>query len=163
MAIQKVITIGAYGFSEQDFFNALLKANVDTFCDIRLRRGMRGPKYSFANKTYLENKLNYLGIKYIHFKNLAPTKEIRINQQLEDKKNRVQKSSRNFLAESFIQAYKNKILFNFNCNEFIKETGENSKIIALFCVEKTPHTCHRSLVMEKLINDLGVIGENLLP
>ncbi len=38
-----VLTIGAFGWSEAGFFDALVKARVGLFCDIRRRRGVRGP------------------------------------------------------------------------------------------------------------------------
>ena len=37
-----IVTIGVYGFTEVDFFHALRQAGVDTFVDIRGRRGVRG-------------------------------------------------------------------------------------------------------------------------
>lgn len=163
MGILKIITIGVYGFSEQEFFNALLNAKVDTFCDIRLRRGMRGPKYAFVNKTYLEKKLKEIGIKYLYFKNLAPSKEIRLKQQLEDKKCGVEKKSREILAQTFVEAYFDTVLLRFNSEKFVQEVGESSKIIALFCVEKMPQSCHRSLVLNRLTKDLNLIGEDILP
>ena len=45
----KIVTIGVYGFDESGFFDALCQAEVDTFCDIRSRRGLRGATYAFAN------------------------------------------------------------------------------------------------------------------
>lgn len=163
MSILKIITIGVYGFSEQEFFNALVNAKVDAFCDIRLRRGMRGRKYSFANKTYLEKKLNELGIKYLHYKKLAPSREIRLKQQVEDKRCGTQKNSRETLGESFVEAYFGSVLLHFDSNQFIKEVGESFGTIALFCVERKPQSCHRSLVLKKLTKDLGVIGEDIMP
>ena len=35
----KIVTIGVYGFDEDSFFEALRKAKVDTFCDIRKPAG----------------------------------------------------------------------------------------------------------------------------
>jgi hypothetical protein len=32
--MDKVVTIGVYGFTSNSFFQALLDAKVDTFCDI---------------------------------------------------------------------------------------------------------------------------------
>ena len=43
----KIVTIGVYGFDETGFFRALQDAEVDTFCDIRDRRGVRGATYAF--------------------------------------------------------------------------------------------------------------------
>ena len=49
MTLERVVTIGAYGFSADRFFAALREAGVDTFLDIRQRRGVRGAEYAFAN------------------------------------------------------------------------------------------------------------------
>ena len=38
----KIYTIGVYNSTEQEFFNKLVDNNIDTFCDIRQRRGVRG-------------------------------------------------------------------------------------------------------------------------
>ena len=58
----KLITIGVYGFDEESFFQALLAAGVDVFCDIRQRRGVRGATYAFANSQRLQRRLAELGI-----------------------------------------------------------------------------------------------------
>ena len=64
----KIVTIGVYGFDEAGFFEALRKAEVDTFCDIRSRRGVRGATYAFANSMRLQARLASLGIRYIRCK-----------------------------------------------------------------------------------------------
>ena len=38
----ELLTIGVYGFDPGGFFGALSAAGVDTFCDVRSRRGVRG-------------------------------------------------------------------------------------------------------------------------
>ena len=38
--IEKIVTIGAYGYDADRFFAALQGAGVDTFCDVRRRRGV---------------------------------------------------------------------------------------------------------------------------
>jgi len=48
--LPKFVTIGVYGFSADAFFEALQRAGVDSFCDIRYRRGVRGSEYAFANR-----------------------------------------------------------------------------------------------------------------
>jgi putative nucleic acid modification protein with dual OB domain len=57
----KIVTIGAYGFDKESFFQALLDAKVDTFCDLRMRRGMRGSTYAFVNSSSLQSRLGELG------------------------------------------------------------------------------------------------------
>jgi uncharacterized protein (DUF488 family) len=72
----KFYTVGVYGSTEYDFFKKLTDNNIDTFCDIRQRRGVRGSKYSFVNSNRLQQKLQDIDIKYAHIIELAPTKEI---------------------------------------------------------------------------------------
>ena len=74
---RRIVTIGVYGFTEAAFFQALLDAGVDSFCDVRARRGVRGSRYAFSNSRRLQARLADLGIEYHHFPNLAPTAEIR--------------------------------------------------------------------------------------
>jgi hypothetical protein len=38
----RIVTIGVYGWVEEDFFRALVDVRVDLFCDLRARRGVRG-------------------------------------------------------------------------------------------------------------------------
>ena len=63
--IEKIVTIGAYGYDADRFFAALQGAGVDTFCDVRRRRGVRGSEYAFANRARLEARLAELGIRYV--------------------------------------------------------------------------------------------------
>ena len=72
----KIVTIGVYGFDEAGFFRALQEARVDTFCDIRDRRGVRGSTYAFVNSQRLQTRLTNLGICYLHRKDLAPSKAV---------------------------------------------------------------------------------------
>ena len=70
-------TVGVYGYTEQTFFTKLRENGIDTFCDIRQRRGVRGKKYAYVNSTYLQSKLKEYGIKYLYVNELSPTTEIR--------------------------------------------------------------------------------------
>lgn len=44
----KIFTIGVYNSTELQFFKKLSENNIDTFCDIRQRRGGRGREYAFV-------------------------------------------------------------------------------------------------------------------
>src|SRR5215471_16588178 len=101
----KFVTIGVYGCTEAAFFEALAAAGVDTFCDIRWRRGVRGSDYVFANSARLQKRLTELGIRYIHFRELAPTPALRRRQTEADKTAGVAKRKRHVLGEAFITAY----------------------------------------------------------
>ena len=57
MKLPDIYTIGVYGLSEKEFFQKIIDNNIDTFCDIRLRRAVRGAQYAFANSQRLQKKL----------------------------------------------------------------------------------------------------------
>jgi uncharacterized protein (DUF488 family) len=157
----KIVTIGVYGSTEEAFFNALRETGVDTFCDIRLRRGMRGSVYAFANSARLQKRLGEMGIRYLHFKELAPTKEIREHQARADKKSGTGKRKRTELAEPFVQAYRDEVLADFDSQAFVEKLGADAHVVCLFCVEGAPEACHRSLLAERLEQDLRIHVEHL--
>ena len=144
-------TIGVYNSTEQEYFNKLKENHIDTFCDIRQRRGVRGAKYAFVNSNRLQEKLNDLEIKYRHIIELAPTSEIRELQKEADAKQGELKRDRNKLGKIFTIAYKERILSNFDFDNFIDKLNEvGANKIVLFCVEEKPEACHRSIVTDKL-------------
>lgn len=144
-------TIGVYNSTEQEYFNKLTENHIDTFCDIRQRRGVRGAKYAFVNSNRLQEKLNELDIKYGHIIDLAPTKEIRELQKEEDAQQGELKRDRNKLGKVFTIAYKDRILSNFDFDNFIDKLDEvGANHVVLFCVEEKPEACHRSIVTDKL-------------
>lgn len=159
----KIVTIGVYGFSEVKFFTTLQQAGVDTFCDIRQRRGVRGAIYAFANSQRLQKRLAELGIRYLHRLDLAPTKAIRLRQKEADKAEKVARRQRARLSQAFIDAYQAEILDGFDPQSLLDDLEEDAQVVALFCVEGEPDACHRSLVAEKLERELGVKVEHLLP
>ncbi|MEM7530985.1 MAG: DUF488 domain-containing protein [Chloroflexota bacterium] len=159
----KIITIGVYGFEEDQFFQALQDANVDTFCDIRWRRGVRGSTYAFANSQRLQNRLGLLGIHYLHRKDLAPSPEIREQQYAVDKETKTAKRQRTILAEQFIEAYEHACLTDFEPQSLLDELPEEAKVVAFFCVEREPAACHRSLVADRLVRELGWDVAHILP
>lgn len=155
-------TLGVYGLTAEEFFNKLTQNQIDTFVDIRRRRAVRGSKFSFVNSKRLQNKLAELKINYLHVLELSPTNEIRNLQKEADKKTGVAKRERNELGETFISEYKRQILSNYDLNKLLSELEKfGSSKAVLFCVEKEPSACHRSLVTEKLSNDFGLKPINL--
>ncbi len=146
-----IYTIGVYGSTEQEFFNKLVENRIDTFCDIRQRRGVRGCEYAFANSNRLQSKLAELDIKYAHILDLAPTTEIREMQCEDDLRQGEKKRSRNQLGNVFTFAYKNKVMQRFDFDSFVKKLDEvGATRIVLFCVETKPEACHRSIVANEL-------------
>ena len=161
--LPEIVTVGVYGFDERSFFGALVDANVDVFCDIRQRRGMRGSTYAFVNSKRLQERLADLEIQYYHFKSLAPTDEVRQRQKNEDERRGVNKRDRTKLGAAFIKAYEEICLDTFTAQGFFKEFDHETKTIALFCVEREPEACHRSLVTDRLTDEVGIKVRHLRP
>ncbi|MBV8758836.1 MAG: DUF488 domain-containing protein [Deltaproteobacteria bacterium] len=159
----KLVTIGGYGYTEQRFFGALRAAKVDTFVDIRQRRGMRGPTYAFLNSGRLQASLAREGIRYVHAKELAPTASIRSVQKDADRAQDVTKHARTTLAPGFVAAYEREILSKFDARSFSTLVGPSTSIVALFCVEGQPDACHRSVVSKRFASELNIPCENLVP
>jgi uncharacterized protein (DUF488 family) len=145
-------TIGVYNSTEEEFFDKLTQNNIDTFCDIRQRRGVRGAKYSFVNSNRLQQRLNDLEIKYGYVPDLAPTTEIRELQKEIDEEKGELKRERQELGKIFVIEYKNRILKNFDFDKFFESLDQiGASRVALFCVEEHPEACHRSIVADKLM------------
>ena len=70
-------TIGVYGFTREEFLDALREQDVRLLLDVRQRRGVRGPEYAWANSKRLQAALADAGIEYRHHPELAPTTELR--------------------------------------------------------------------------------------
>ena len=144
-------TIGVYGSTEDEYFKKLVDANINLFCDIRQRRGVRGKKYSFVNSIRLQNRLEELKINYLHIKDLAPTTKIREAQQQDDIQNKILKRNRTELGDVFIEQYKQDIINQFDFNQFIEYLEINEyKNVVFFCVEEKQAACHRSIVSEEI-------------
>jgi uncharacterized protein (DUF488 family) len=161
--IEKVVTIGAYGFNGRSFVEALLSAGVDLFIDVRARRGMRGHAYAFANASRLQAALADVGIRYTHAKELAPSETVRNAQRSADAADGVAKRDRSRLSDAFTTAYRAQCLSGFDSRRFVEVYCSKVRRPALFCVEREPCACHRSLVAERLAAELGVPVENLKP
>ena len=159
----KFVTIGVYGTDADSFFAALQKADVDTFCDIRFRRGVRGAQYAFANSARLQKRLAEAGIRYLHFRDLAPSPAVRKAQDATDKAAGVAKRERTVLGEVFTARYREGCLADFDARKFVERLGPEAKVVALFCVEREPAACHRSLLAERLQKDLGLEVTHLIP
>jgi len=151
----KLVTIGVYGFSEGAFFDTLQQAGVDTFCDIRWRRGVRGAEYAYANCARLQKRLAELAIRYLHLRELAPTPALRQRQAEADKAEGTTKRKRSALGEVFIAGYREERLAAFDHRKFLQQLGSEARTVALFCVEREPAACHRSLLAERLWQDVG--------
>jgi len=159
--VADVLTIGAFGWSESAFFGALVDTRVGLFCDIRRRRGVRGAEYAFVNSARLQARLHELSIPYIHRLDLAPSEAIRRVQAEADAREGIAKRARSRLGDAFVGAYTAEHLEGFDARGFLDETGSN-RPVCLFCVEREPAACHRSLVARAL-EAAGATVEHLVP
>jgi uncharacterized protein (DUF488 family) len=161
--LPRIVTIGVYGFSEEQFFGALRDAGVDTFCDVRARRGLRGSIYAFANSAHLQKRLGEMGIRYLHMKDLAPSGQVRAMQDSADITEGVPKRKRLVLSETFTRAYEQERLAALDAPAFLEQVGPEARTICLFCVEGQPEACHRSLLADRLKAELGLEVEHIRP
>ena len=104
-----------------------------------------------------------LGIHYLHCKELAPTRQTREQQYAADKVEGTTKRQRTALSQAFAEAYQGERLAAFDSALFMAGLGPEAKVIALFCVEREPQACHRSLVAERLARDLGARVKHITP
>lgn len=161
MPLERILTIGVYGFTAERFFDALTNAGCDLFCDLRARRGVRGREYAFANSTRLQQELAARGIGYRHYLALAPTAEIRGQQYVADAAAGVAKRKRDELDPAFVEAYTH-LLDSSEAEAAATDIAAAARVPVLFCVERLPQACHRSLVAERLAGHSTLI-ENIIP
>lgn len=151
----EIFTLGVYNSTEQQFFGKLTENHIDTFCDIRQRRGVRGSQYAFVNSQRLQQRLAEMNISYNYLKELAPTKEIRDKQKEADKRNGIQKKDRTRLGEVFVNGYKEHVR-DYDFRALVDMLTEmNAQRVVFFCVEESPYACHRSIVVDKLYKLFG--------
>jgi uncharacterized protein (DUF488 family) len=160
--VRRLATIGVYGWTLAGFLDALHEADVGLLVDVRQRRGVRGREYSWANAQRLQAALAEAGIGYSHHKELAPTTELRQVQYREDDRLGVGKRSRVELAPEYRERYLHEILDRVDLAPLVAELPLD-RASALFCVERDPEACHRSLVAERLADECGMTVSHLRP
>lgn len=130
----KIYTIGVYNSTESSYFRKLQENNIDLFCDIRQRRGVRGSQYKYVNSNYLQAKLQDFGIVYKYIKELAPTNDIRQKQKDVDKANGETKKQRTILGTIFKSEYLKQILEPFDMEKLANDLQvSDAKILSFLC------------------------------
>jgi uncharacterized protein (DUF488 family) len=162
VTIKRLATIGVYGFTVEEFMRTLDEAGVRLLLDVRQRRGVRGSQYAWANAKRLQAALAETGIAYRHHPELAPTTELRELQYREDDRLGVGKRSRAELAPQYRERYTSEILDGAALSELVAELPEDGAA-ALFCVERDPEACHRSLIADRVAAEHGVPVTHLRP
>ena len=159
---QTLATIGVYGFDADAFLRAIEGADVRVLIDVRQRRGVRGSEYAWANARRLQAALADAGIAYVHLKELAPTTELRQLQYAEDARAGVGKRSRAELAPAYVEGYTREILDPTGVEVVVDALPAEGRA-ALFCVERDPEACHRSLIAARVADEHGARVIHLRP
>jgi len=149
-----VYTIGVYGSDRSSFFGALENARADVFLDIRTRRAVRGPRYTYANAQRLIAELQARGIAYRHVRELAPGYELLALQHAADAEQGLRYSARTELSSEYLRRYRAEVLNRFDFDALARDL-DGFKAPVFFCIERIPQACHRSLVAPKLARALG--------
>jgi len=157
-----MVTIGVYGFDGESFLRRLRHADVRLLLDVRQRRGVRGAEYAWANSLRLRTALAHARIGYEHHPELAPTTELRRLQYAEDDRRGVGKRSRLELAADYARRYTAEILDRADLAPVVSALP-SAGVAALFCVERDPEACHRSLIAQRLAERHHVTVEHLRP
>ncbi len=157
-----IATIGVYGFTADAFLGRLTGGGVGLLLDLRQRRGVRGPDYSWANSARLQGALAAAHIGYRHVRELAPTTELRQLQYRMDDRQGVGKRNRIALAPEYAERYTREILDPFDLAALVAELPSDAAT-ALFCVERDPEACHRSLVAARMRAEHGLPLTHLRP
>ncbi|WP_434587298.1 DUF488 family protein, N3 subclade [Streptomyces sp. A5-4] len=160
--VLRIVTIGVYGFDAESFLQQLRHANVRLLLDVRQRRGVRGPEYAWANSLRLQAALADARIAYQHHLELAPTTGLRRLQYAEDDRQGVGKRSRRELATEYTRRYTAEILDSADLTPVVSALSSGG-VAALFCVERDPEACHRSLIAQRLAERHRVTIEHLRP
>jgi uncharacterized protein (DUF488 family) len=160
--VKRVVTIGVYGWDPDSFLETLRAADVRLLADVRQRRGVRGREYAWANAARLQSALAGAGIAYRHHKELAPTTELRQLQYAEDARQGVGKRSRRELATEYRDRYTREILDDADLDSFYESLASDGSS-ALFCVERDPEACHRSIIAGRLASRANAVVDHLLP
>jgi uncharacterized protein (DUF488 family) len=157
-----ICTIGVYDWDLDRFLAALREHSVTQLLDVRQRRGVRGHEYAWANAQRLQAALADAGVDYRHHPQLAPTTELRSLQYEEDDRQGVGKRSRAELAPAFAERYTREILDAADLDAVVAELPADGAS-ALFCVERDPEACHRSLVAARLAAEYRLDVHHIRP
>jgi uncharacterized protein (DUF488 family) len=158
--LEAILTIGVYGMSAEQFFGVVVASGTDCFVDVRQRRGLRGSQYAFANSARLQSELASRAISYVHVKQLAPTDAVRQAQRAADTVAGVAKRVRLELGEAFKRSYCEACLATWSVQAFLNALPVGTRRPMLFCVERLPQACHRSLVADWLSRAVGAPVEH---
>ncbi|MEH1957419.1 DUF488 domain-containing protein [Nostoc sp.] len=130
-----IYTIGFTKKSAQDFFELLKGEKINLVADVRLNN--TGQLAGFTKKKDLEYFLSLIEVKYEHWTNFAPTKELRDKYHTTREWEEYECSYRSLIKSRKALKHLNKTLLK-------------NQRICLLCSEHTPEKCHRRIASEML-------------
>lgn len=145
----KLATIGYEGAPQEAVFEALEKAGVEVLVDVRAVTSSRRPGFS---KSHLSAGLPERGIDYLHLRGLGTPKEGRLAVRRGDPKGLRRIFGAHMKTAEARHDY-----------EALLGLLRRGKKICLMCYEHDPDTCHRTIIAERVREELGLKIENLAP
>ena len=142
-----LFTIGFTKKSAEEFFSLLRNNRVTLIADVRLNNS--GQLAGFTKAKDLKFFLSLFRIKYQHWKNFAPTKEIRKQYH----------SDWDF--DKYIELY-TKLLLKRDTISNLKADDFKVETICLLCSEATPEKCHRRIAANLITKAFPAISVNHL-
>ena len=159
----QVFTIGVYGWEEADFVRAIHGVSPDLFVDVRRRRGLRGATYAWANSRRLQAILAGLDVPYTYRPDVAPSESTRQLEARAADAAGIGYRDRTHLSQEYLDAYGREVLATFDAQEFVASLGSNLDSVMVFCLERLPTACHRSLLAERIARHVRTEPVHLLP
>jgi len=133
--METITTIGFSKKSLQAFTELLLREKVTYLVDTRLNNTSQ--LSGFAKRDDLKYIMeNFLGIKYVHRTDLAPTQDI-----LSDFK------AKKITWDDYTKRYLS-LLESREIENKIDDFFESGEVPCFLCSEHKPHHCHRSLLVD---------------
>lgn len=132
-----LFSIGYEGISLETYINKLIINDVKILCDVR--RNAYSQKYGFS-KNQLKTACEGVGIRYIHIPELGIQSE-----------QRKELHSQNDYDLLFEQYEKSTLTNNTDAIRYIRQLIKTDDRIALTCFEKNPAQCHRTRIINKLL------------
>ena len=142
-------TIGYEGAPQDAVFAALKQADVDVLVDVRAVTSSRRPGFS---KSHLASGLPEQGIDYLHLRGLGTPKEGRLAARSGD-----------LAALERIFGKHMKTPEARHDYEALLGLLREGKKICLMCYEHDPAECHRTIIAERVQEELGLRVEHLVP
>jgi uncharacterized protein (DUF488 family) len=145
----KLATIGYEGAPQDAVFAALKEAGIDVLVDVRAVTSSRRPGFS---KSHLASGLPEQGVDYMHLRGLGTPKEGRLAVRSGD-----------LAALERIFAKHMKTAEARHDYEALLGLMRGGKKICLLCYEHDPAGCHRTIIAERVHEELGLRVEHLVP